>query len=341
MEHETDVLVIGSGIAGFWFALRIAERARVLVVTKKKEDEANTNYAQGGMASVLAGDDSAELHLEDTLAAGAGLCRPDAVEQMVRAGPQAVREMLAVGVRFSRADDGALDLRKEGGHSRRRIVHAADLTGAEIESALVRAARRHPRITIREDRLAVELRTGRAETGETRVTGAWVLNRRTGAMEAVDARVTFLATGGSGKIYLYTSNPDIATGDGVAMAWRAGARVANLEFVQFHPTCLYHPDAKSFLISETVRGEGAVLRTQDGRRFMPEVHPAADLAPRDVVARAIDAQLKRRGEKYVWLDLSAVGTADQIRDRFPHIHARCLRCGIDTGSYTHLRAHET
>lgn len=333
MVREADFLVIGSGIAGYWFVLEAARHGSVIVVTKKTDTESNTNYAQGGIAAVLATDDSFDLHIQDTVAAGAGLCHPDAVELVVRSGPGAVRNLLDVGVRFSVGGVGDLDLRREGGHSRRRIVHAADLTGAEIERALAAAARTLPNVTVCENRLAVDLLTTSGAAGgpaaEDRCLGARVLNRVTGEIETFRANVTLLATGGSGKIYLYTSNPDIATGDGVAMAYRAGARVANLEFVQFHPTCLYHPAAKSFLISEVVRGEGARLRTLDGNTFAEKYHPDADLAPRDVVARAIDQEMKERAEKHVWLDLSAVGSQEQIRSRFPNIYRTCLKYGID------------
>ncbi len=332
MNGRADFLVIGSGIAGFWFSLSAAPHGSVIVVTKKKDTDSNTNYAQGGMASVLAENDSFDLHIQDTLLAGAGLCHRDAVELMVRCGPTAVKDLVDVGVRFSVNPRDALDLRREGGHSRRRIVHAADLTGAEIEQAMARAVREHPNITVLEDRLAVDLAvedTSGKHSGPARCLGAHVLNRVTGETETYGAPVTVLATGGCGKIYLYTSNPDIATGDGVAMAYRCGGRVANLEFVQFHPTCLYHPEAKSFLISETVRGEGATLRTQDGNTFMESYHPDGVLAPRDVVARAIDNELKKRGDKFVWLDLSLIGTPQQIRTRFPNIYRGCLTYGID------------
>ncbi|MCK4547931.1 MAG: L-aspartate oxidase [Candidatus Eisenbacteria sp.] len=333
MNGNSDFLVIGSGIAGFWFALKTASHGRVILVTKKKESDSNTNYAQGGIASVLAKDDSFDLHIEDTLRGGAGLCHRDAVELMVRSGPQAIRELMETGVRFSNQSNGLPDLRREGGHSRRRIVHAEDLTGAEIENALVNAAKAHPNITVFEDRLALELAVeqgeGEPRSGRHPCRGVWALNRCTGEIEQYEAAVTLLAAGGCGKIYLYTSNPDVATGDGVAMAYRAGAQVANLEFVQFHPTCLYHAEAKSFLISEVVRGEGAVLRTLDGATFMERYHPEGGLAPRDVVARAIDQEIKQRGEKHVWLDLAPVGSPEVIRSRFPHIYRGCLKYGID------------
>ena len=319
---ETDVLVLGSGVAGLFLALRVAESARVTVVTKKQDFESSTNYAQGGIAAVLGPGDRPSFHVRDTLVAGAGLCHPDVVRAVVREGPDRVRDLMELGVRFTRGARG-LALAREGGHSARRIAHAADLTGREIERALLAAVFAHPRIRVLENHLAVDLvRDARA------VWGAEVLDHASGRASLFVARAVVLATGGSGKVYLYTSNPDIATGDGVAMAYRAGAVVSNLEFVQFHPTCLYHPRARSFLISEAVRGEGARLTTVDGRRFMVGVHPDAELAPRDVVARAIDREMKRRGDKYVLLDLRPIGRA-RMRQRFPNIVARCRELGMD------------
>jgi len=339
--HDTDVLVLGSGIGGLFLALSVAERARVTIVTKKQDHDSNTNHAQGGIAAVLSGTDSFASHVKDTLVAGAGLCHPDVVRDVVRGGPDAVRELAALGARFTREGKG-FELGREGGHSARRIVHAKDQTGREIERALLAAAATHANVTLLENHLAVDLlleshlapqarRALRGSGGVRRrdaVWGAYVLDRERGRIHPFRARATVLATGGSGKVYLYTSNPDIATGDGVAMAWRAGAPVANLEFVQFHPTCLYHPRAKSFLVSEAVRGEGAVLRTIDGTRFMTKVHPRADLAPRDVVARAIDAEMKRRGDDHVLLDCRPIGAARLVR-HFPNIVARCRELGMD------------
>jgi len=339
--RDADVLVLGSGIGGLFLALSVAERATVTIVTKKQDHESNTNYAQGGMAAVLSGADSFDLHVHDTLVAGAGLCHPDVVREVVRGGPEAVRELAALGARFTREGAG-FELGREGGHSARRIVHAGDLTGREIERALLAAARRHSNVTLLENHLAVDLllashlasaarSAGRAAGGTRRrdaVWGAYVLDRENGRIHPFRARSTVLATGGSGKVYLYTSNPDIATGDGVAMAWRAGAAVANLEFMQFHPTCLYHPRAKSFLISEAVRGEGAVLLALDGTRIMERVHPLADLAPRDIVARAIDATMKRRGDDSVLLDCRPIGSA-RLVERFPNIMTRCRELGFD------------
>ena len=330
---RTDVLVLGSGIGGLMLALRLAERARVLVLTKKRADDTNTNQAQGGIAAVFDGHDSFARHEADTLRAGAGLCDRAVVRDVVREAPERVRELAALGVAFNRSPRG-FELGREGGHSRRRIVHASDFTGRAIEHALLDQARAHPNIELFEDQLAVDLildsRLGRTRRGarRDRCWGAYVMERATGRIRPVTARVTVLATGGTGKVYLYTTNPDVATGDGLAMAYRAGASIESLEFVQFHPTCLYHPRARTFLISEAVRGEGAVLRTLDGTRFMPKVHPLAELAPRDIVARAIDREMKRRGEPHVWLDLTHVPAA-RVRKRFPNIDARLRELGLD------------
>ncbi len=340
-RSETDVLVIGSGIGGLSAALRCAAIGRVLVVTKKEDRESNTNYAQGGIAAVMDDrSDRFDLHVRDTLRAGVGLCHRDAVELIVRQGPARVRELVKLGVRFSRAGR-SYALGREGGHSRRRIVHAADMTGREIERVLLEAVAANPRITLLENHMAVDLilasRLGRRgerkigrgkKGGGERCWGAYVMDTATGAIEPVAAAATILASGGSGRVYLYTSNPDIATGDGVAIAYRAGALVGNLEFVQFHPTCLYHPRARSFLITEAVRGEGGVLRNLDGKRFMPRLHPLAELAPRDVVARAIDAEMKRRGDPHVWLDVTHLDRG-HLRERFPMIDARLRELGID------------
>jgi L-aspartate oxidase len=320
---DADVLVLGSGIAGLSLALAAAAFGEVLILTKRRAQDANTNMAQGGIAAVFGRDDSPDRHERDTLRCGAGLCDPDVVRDVVREGPERVRELAALGVAFSR-DRGGFELGREGGHSRRRIVHAGDLTGQEIERALIAQVRAHPRIRMIEDQLAVDLilesRLSRRPRGpkRDRCWGAYVLDRPSGRIRPVRARATVLATGGCGKVYLYTSNPDIATGDGLAMAYRAGAAVANLEFMQFHPTCLHHPRAKSFLLSEALRGEGAVLRTMDGTRFMPRYHREGDLAPRDVVARAIDRELKRRGEPHVLLDITH-RPASEVRARFPNL----------------------
>ena len=324
-----DVLVLGSGIGGLTFALEMADHAQVVVATKRDAPESNTRYAQGGIAAVLGQDDSFEMHVADTLSAGAGLCHRDVVELCVRSGPEAVRWLVEQGVSFTRAHQdtkAVFDLGREAGHSSRRVVHAEDFTGQEIERALLEQAQSHPNITILENRMGLDL--CRHPDGEPLVRGAYLMHRETGQIEVVAARATVLATGGSGKVYLYTSNPDVATGDGVAMAWRAGARVANLEFFQFHPTCLYHPKIKSFLISEALRGEGGILRRVDGTAFMGAYHPARELAPRDVVARAIDHEMKRTGDDHVLLDMTHLDP-DFLEHRFPHIFATCLQYGID------------
>lgn len=348
-----DALVVGSGISALAFALESAQRGRrVCLVTKRAAQEANTAYAQGGIAAVLSPTDSFEAHVRDTLRAGAGLCRQDIVEDIVRDGPKVVRRLAEYGVQFDRRsdipggglDEGELDveydLGREGGHSHRRVLHAGDITGAEVMRGLLGALAEHNNVEIYEHHCAVDLITTRRLEGldpesryrpsplVNRVLGAYVLDEVTGEVKTLLAKSVLLATGGASKVYLYTSNPDIATGDGVAMAWRAGASVANMEFIQFHPTCLFHPKAKSFLISEALRGEGGVLRRADGTRFMDNHHEMGELAPRDIVARAIDTELKRSGEDCVFLDMTHLdGTF--LRGRFPNIHATCLSYGID------------
>ena len=327
-----DFLVLGSGIAGLFYALQVAEHGRVAIVTKKRAAESATNYAQGGIAAVVAPDDSFESHIQDTLEAGAGLCREEAVRQVVEGGPATIEALLAYGVDFDREDttEPGFELGREGGHRHRRVLHHRDATGREIERALLARARAHPQIRLFEDHLAIDLLTaGRAGLGGSdRVLGAYVLDSASGQVDRFQARITLLATGGAGKVYLYTSNPDIASGDGMAMAYRAGATLANMEFFQFHPTCLFHPRAKSFLISEALRGEGGVLRRTDGTAFMAAYHEMADLAPRDIVARAIDSELKRSGDDFVVLDITQHDPA-WLRERFPTIHQRCLEFGVD------------
>lgn len=333
---KTDFLVIGSGIAGLSYALQVARQGTVTIVTKKTRAESNTNYAQGGIAAALSTIDSVETHVRDTLQVGYGLCHEEIVRMVASEGPQAVNRLVGWGVRFSRGADNQFDLTREGGHTERRVLHARDATGAEIERALLEAIKKEPNIRILEHHFAVDLITNQKvrrkvqpQAGDPlRCLGAYVLDEKTGEVKAVSSRITFLATGGAGKVYLYTSNPDIATGDGMAMAYRAGARMANLEFVQFHPTCLFHPESKSFLISESVRGEGGILKLRSGDPFMEKYHPMKDLAPRDVVARAIDTELKRTGEDCVLLDLTHKPSSF-IRERFPTIHERCLKFGID------------
>ena len=333
-DRACDVLVLGSGIAGLSLAWKAAAFGNVIVLTKKEDSESNTQYAQGGIAAVFGREDSFDAHERDTLRCGAGLCDAAVVRQVVREGPQRVAELEALGVPFTRTDHG-FALGREGGHTRRRIVHAADFTGRAIERTLLDRVRRHARIRVLENHLAVDLllesrirHGGRTAARRDTCWGAYAYDRATGRIDPIVAKVTVLATGGCGKVYLYTTNPDVATGDGLAMGYRAGAPVANLEFVQFHPTCLFHPEAKSFLLSEALRGEGAVLRTLDGTRFMPGVHPSAELAPRDVVARAIDREMKRRGEPYVFLDITH-RTPALVRKRFPNIVAALRRFGFD------------
>ena len=330
---SSDVLVIGSGAAGLALALHLAPHVRVAVVSKGPLAEGNTYYAQGGVSAVLDPGDSVEQHVADTLAAGAGLCEPTVVRHVVEGGRKAIEWLIAQGVEFTREQraDGSvvLHLTREGGHSRRRVVHAADATGRSIEEALVDRARKSANITVYEHHLALDLVTA-AKLGRTpnRCLGAYVFDRETRRVKAFAAPVTVLATGGAGKVYLYTSNPDVATGDGIAMAWRAGCRVGNMEFIQFHPTCLYHPKAKSFLVTEAVRGEGGRLLLPDGTPFMHRFDPRAELAPRDIVARAIDHEMKRLGIECVFLDISH-RPADFVREHFPNVYARCLDYGID------------
>jgi L-aspartate oxidase len=324
---DSDVLVIGSGIAGLSFALKAAEHGEVALITKKERVASSTNYAQGGIAAVMSPDDSTDLHMRDTLVAGAGLCQRKAVQQLVQDGPARVRELMEWGVRFTR-DTHGLSLGREGGHSRRRILHAEDLTGREIEHALLVALGRHPRVTLYEDHIAIDLVVGLDGTGKPRCAGASVLNHRDSELLQVRAGFTLLATGGLGEAYRHTTNPEIATGDGVAMAFRAGAEIRNLEFVQFHPTALYPAEGRAFLISEAVRGEGAILRRRDGSALMTGVHRLGSLAPRDVVARAIDAYMKEYGEPYVLLDLSNID-AGVVQQRFPNILAECAARSLD------------
>ncbi|MGI4791808.1 MAG: L-aspartate oxidase [Janthinobacterium lividum] len=319
-----DYLVLGSGSAGLSFALRVSQKGRVALITKKDRTDSNTNWAQGGIAGVMGADDDVELHVQDTLIAGAGLCHEDAVRVLVTEGPQRIRELMEFGADFNREQNGELSLGREGGHSRRRIIHTADLTGKEVERALVEAVRAHPSITVLEHHYAIDL-----IIEEGRCCGAYVLDEAAGTVQAYVAPATLLATGGAGQVYQFTTNPPIATGDGVAMAWRAGAEIADMEFIQFHPTSLYHPDAKSFLISEAVRGEGGILRRKDGTAFMAEYDPERkDLAPRDIVARAIDSEIKKTGDECVYLDITHL-PAEEIKAHFPTIYARCLSFGID------------
>jgi len=321
--RKSDYLVLGSGIAGLLSARKLARLGRVTLVTKKQAAESNTNYAQGGIAAVMSELDSFDAHVRDTLIAGAGLCEEAVVRLTVAEAPERVRELQDIGVRFSERE-AVIDLGLEAGHSHRRILHAGDITGREIERALVASVRRDKNVTLIENALAVDLLLDKK--GACR--GAYVMDRATGRIEPIAAEATVLATGGAGKVYLYTSNPDIATGDGMAMAWRAGAVMGNMEFVQFHPTCLYHPQAKSFLLSEALRGEGGRLLLKDGTRFMSRYDRRKELAPRDIVARAIDAELKRTGDECVYLDMTH-HPRSFLKSRFPNIYAKVRSFGID------------
>jgi L-aspartate oxidase len=334
--NNFDFVVIGSGVAGLSFALKAANHGQVAIVTKRAPADSNTAWAQGGVACVWSSEDTFELHVQDTLEAGAGLCDEAAVRAIVGDGPARIRELIELGVHFDERENSSnggateLDLTREGGHSKRRVLHYRDTTGREIEETLLRAVQANPNITVLPHHMAVDLITS-AKLGfssENRCLGVYVLNEDTGEVETFRTLRLILATGGCGKVYLYTTNPNIATGDGVAMGWRAGARVANMEFIQFHPTCLFHPKAKSFLISEAVRGEGGVLVNAAGKPFMDGVHPLKSLAPRDIVARAIDAEIKKTGARCVYLDITHK-SREFLQNRFPAIYAKCLECGID------------
>ena len=326
-------MVVGSGIAGLSYALRVAQLGKVVVVTKKRDIDTATNLAQGGIAAVLSSDDSFELHEQDTLISGAGLCDMDVVRIVVREGPSRVRDLVDIGVQFVKEerDNNLLSLGREGGHSRRRVAHAYDLTGKEIERALLERVKASENITFYENHSVVDLliaeKTGDDGKNKKICVGAYVLEEN-GEVVPYRAKITTLCTGGCGKVYLYTSNPDISTGDGIAMAFRAGAKVANMEFVQFHPTCLFHPQAKNFLISEAIRGEGALLVHRDGTRFMEKYDPRLELATRDTVARAIDKEMKERGVDCVYLDISSKDP-EFLKKRFPNIYQKCLTYGID------------
>lgn len=329
----TDHLVIGAGIAGLTVALKLAKLGHhVTLLAKGAIEESNTWYAQGGIATVLDPDDSFANHVKDTIVAGDGLCHEKVVELVVQDGPRLVRELADLGAKFDKdPSESDFHLTKEGGHSHRRVIHSKDVTGQEIAKTLIRAVRLSSNIKLLEHHVVVDLVTTdkiSPDFSENSCLGAYVMDRKTGNVSSLGARWTYLCTGGHGKLYLYTSNPDAATGDGVAIGWRAGCKVANLEMLQFHPTCLFHPQAKNFLISEAVRGEGGILRDHNGRSFMESYHPMGSLAPRDIVARAIDTELKKTGAAHVWLDVRHLG-AERIKKHFPNIYRTCLQHGID------------
>jgi len=332
---EKDFLVIGSGIAGLTFALKASQFGSVAIVSKDELAESATLYAQGGIASVMTDDDSFELHADDTIESGRGLCREDVVRIICREGPSHVRELINLGVKFTRIRGEDYHLSREGGHSRDRILHANDLTGQEIERAMIEAINSKKNITVFPHHMLIDFITrgrldSKVEPGSTKdeAFGAYILDVNTKQVKTFLSKITLLASGGAGKVYLYTSNPDTATGDGIAAAYRAGTKIANMEFIQFHPTCLYHPQAKSFLISETVRGEGGILRLKNGRTFMENYHPLGCLAPRDIVARAIDHEMKISGDDCVYLDITHI-KGYRIRERFPNIYRTCSQFGID------------
>ena len=331
MTQRFDVLIVGTGLAGLTLALHVADQKRVGLITKQLLPDGASSWAQGGIAAVLASDDSLESHIRDTLTAGAGLCDEAVTRYVVERGRESVQWLIGQGVPFTRdeANTTGYHLTTEGGHSHRRVIHAADATGQAVQSTLESKIRSHPNVTLLEHHNAIDLITG-AKLGlpQDRCYGTYVLDTATGRVKTIAAGHTVLATGGAGKVYLYTTNPDTATGDGIAMGWRAGCRVANMEFIQFHPTCLYHAHAKSFLISEAVRGEGGLLKLPDGTRFMTRHDPRAELAPRDVVARAIDFEMKKQGVDCVYLDIMHKG-GDFIKSHFPNIYIHCMGLGID------------
>jgi len=328
---QFDTLIIGSGLAGLTLALKLADHHKIGLITKKSLTDGASSWAQGGIAAVLSDEDTPDAHTQDTMTAGAGLCDETATRYVVEHGKQAIDWLIAQGVPFTRDSNSEIGyhLTREGGHDRRRIIHAADATGFAVQQTLISKLLAHPNITVLEGYMSVDLITGKKlGLSNNRCYGAYALDTNTDEVITIAAQHTVLATGGSGKVYLYTTNPDTSTGDGIAMAWRAGCRVANMEFIQFHPTCLYHPHAKSFLISEAVRGEGGILKLPDGTRFMPHHDKRAELAPRDIVARAIDYEMKKAGLDCVYLDISHQ-SVEFLQEHFPNIYSRCLKLGIN------------
>ncbi|MFO8001832.1 MAG: L-aspartate oxidase [Marinilabilia sp.] len=335
-RKKVDFLVIGSGIAGLSFALKVAEKGKVCIISKDRLDESNTSYAQGGISSVTYAPDNFEKHIEDTLTAGAGICDKEVVRKVVEEAPAQIEELLKWGVQFDKDPEGRFDLHREGGHSENRVLHHKDQTGYEIEQSLVNAVRKHPNIEVHENHFAVEVIT-QHHLGELvhrwrrdiECYGAYVLNRRTNSVETILSKVTMMATGGVGSVYQTTTNPSIATGDGIAMVYRAKGIVENMEFIQFHPTSLYNPKERpSFLISEALRGFGGIIKRRDGKKFMHKYDERESLAPRDVVARAIDHEMKNTGDDFVFLDVTHK-PADEIKDHFPGIYEKCYSLGID------------
>lgn len=327
---DCDYFIVGSGMAGLMSALHLSAYGRTVVATKGKLADCNTNFAQGGICCVMDPEDTFDHHVRDTMIAGAWLGKREVVHEICEHAPEGIRDLIDCGVKFAKKKDGSWDLTREGGHSARRIFHAGDITGEKCERAMIRTVRRHPEIEIHEETIVIDLimtkRLG--HKGENRCVGAYVLDKPTGEIYAIRSPNTVLATGGCGKVYLYTCNPDTATGDGIALAWRAGAKIENMEFIQFHPTCLYHPQAKRFLISEAVRGEGAVLVDRHGREFMGKYDPRGSLAPRDIVARSIDSEMKRTGDECMFLDIRRKGRK-YLQTRFPNIYMKCMEFGID------------
>jgi len=327
LKIKTDILIIGGGISGLSLALKLSHLApdiQILLITKEEIKECNTFYAQGGIASVWSKSDSFEKHIQDTLIAGDGLCNEEIVRSIITKAPEVIKELIEMGIKFTKKADGDYDLGKEGGHSERRILHVNDLTGQNVEEVLIKQVKKLPNVDIKEHWCAINL-----YATNFRCDGAYVLDQNTGDIYGIAAKATILATGGAGKIYLYTTNPDVASGDGIAMAYRAGAIIANMEFYQFHPTCLYHPYAKSFLITEAIRGEGAILKDINGTEFMEGYHPLKELAPRDIVSRAIDAELKRTGDDHVLLDIASYKNPNFIKSHFPGVYENCIKFNID------------